>query len=275
MTYLQSVVLGLVQGLTEFLPVSSSGHLAIFKHIFGSDFFESGITFDIMLHIGTLAAVFIVYFSDIKKLFVEFFKYLADIFQGKFKPDSDYKKLLLMLILGSIPAGIAGILLKNFIETVSADRLWVVGVCLFVTAFFLYIGDKNNKGKKDEKDLSAKNALVIGSFQAFAILPGISRSGSTIVGGLLSGFKKEFAVKFSFLLSVPAILGAALIDFKDVIGQGEAFFSMQALLGVIVAAVSGFAAIKWLLRLVKDGKFKWFSVYCVIMGIVTIIISIF
>ena len=275
MSYFQSIILGLVQGLTEFLPVSSSGHLAIFKHIFGSVFFESGITFDIMLHLGTLAAVFIVYFPDIKQLFVEFFKYIGDIFHGKIKPDTPYKKMLLMLIVGSIPAGVAGTLLKSFIETISADRLWVVGICLFITAFLLCVGDKNSRGKKDMKDLTVKNSLFVGLFQGFAILPGISRSGSTIVGGLLSGFKKEFAVKFSFLLSSPAILGAALVDFKDVIGTDATFFTGPATVGVIVAALSGFVAIKWLLNLVKSGNFKWFSVYCAVMGIITILISIF
>ena len=273
MQYIQSIILGLVQWLTEFLPVSSSGHLAIFKHIFGEEFFTSGITFDIMLHIGTLIAVFAVYYKDIWELILEFFRLVGDIFHGKFEIKTPYRRMLLMLIVASIPAAVFGLLVKDFVETVSADRLWVVGVCLLVTAALLYISDKIAKGTKDAKDLTVSNSLVIGTFQAFAILPGISRSGSTIVGGLFEGFSREFAVKFSFLLSIPAILGAAVLDFKDVLSTGFDMSPLAALLGVVVAAASGFLAIKVLLKLVKNGKFKYFAYYCVAVGIVTLVLT--
>lgn len=274
MQYIQSVILGLVQGLTEFLPVSSSGHLAIFKHIFGESFFTSGITFDIMLHIGTLLAVFAVYYKDIWELIREFFAFIGDVFRGKFEIKTPYRRMLLMLIVASVPAAVFGILIKDFIETISGDRLWVVGICLFITAALLYISDKVVTRGKDAKDLTVGNSLVIGVFQAFAIFPGISRSGSTIVGGLFEGFKREFAVKFSFLLSIPAILGAALIDFKDALEVGFDIAPLPAVLGVIVAAVSGFWAIKVLLKVVKNGKFKYFAYYCTFAGVAALVISL-
>ncbi|MBQ7718009.1 MAG: undecaprenyl-diphosphate phosphatase [Clostridia bacterium] len=273
MQYIQSIILGLVQGLTEFLPVSSSGHLAIFKHIFGEGFFTSGITFDIMLHIGTLIAVFAVYYKDIWELILEFFRLIGDIFRGRFEIKTPYRRMLLMLIVASIPAAVFGMLVKDFIESISEDRLWVVGICLFITAFLLFISDKISKGTKEAQDLTVGSSLVVGLFQAFAVLPGISRSGSTIVGGLFNGFSREFAVKFSFLLSIPAILGAALLDFKDVLSTGFDMSPLAALLGVVVAAASGFWAIKVLLKVVKNGKFRFFAYYCALAGVVTLIIS--
>ncbi len=273
MDYIQSIVLGLVQGLTEFLPVSSSGHLAIFKHIFGESFFTSGISFDIMLHIGTLIAVFAVYYKDICELIAEFFRLIGDVFRGRFAIKTPYRRMLLMLIVASVPAAVVGILLKDFIETISSDRLWIVGICLFITAALLYVSDKISRGNKKAEDLRIGNSLLIGAFQALALMPGISRSGSTIVGGLFSGFSREFAVKFSFLLSIPAILGAALLDLKDVVSTGFDMPLPVALLGVLVAAVSGFIAIKVLLKTVKKGKFRYFAYYCVFAGIAALVIS--
>ena len=271
MNYIQAIILGLVQGLTEFLPVSSSGHLAILKHLFGSAFFDSGITFDILLHIGTLLAVAAVYYKDIWMLIKEFVSLIRDLCNRNFKIETPYRRLLLMLMSGSVPAAIFGILVKNFVETISADRLWVVGVFLFVTAALLYISDKVVSGQKTMGDLTLRNSLFIGAFQAVAILPGISRSGSTITGGLLAGLKRSFAVKFSFLLSVPAILGAAILDFPD----ASPMPAGPAIAGVIISAVSGFVAIKVLLRVVKKKKFKYFAYYCAAMGLAAIIIGFF
>lgn len=277
MQYIQSIILGLVQGLTEFLPVSSSGHLAIFKNLFGEGFFESGIassiTFDIMLHLGTLLAVFAVYYKDVWELVREFFRLIADVFRGRFKVDSPYRRMLLMLIVASVPAGVLGILFKGFIETIAAQRLWVVGVCLIITAALLYLSDKIVAGNKGMGDLTAKNSFAVGLFQGAAILPGISRSGATIAGGLFAGFDRAFAVKFSFLLSIPAILGAALIDFKDVLAGGAGMDAAPALIGVVAAAVSGFLSIRFLMRLIKKGGFKYFAYYCVLAGVGTLILS--
>ncbi len=273
MDYLRAIILGIVQGLTEFLPVSSSGHLQIFKNIFGIEFFESGLTLDIMLHIGTLLSVFVVFRKDIFELIKEFFMLIADALRGKFKIETPYRRMLLMLVVASIPAAFAGFLFKDFVESIADDRLWVVGVCLFITAAILLLSDKVVTGRKEMKDLSLKNSFFVGLFQGVAILPGISRSGSTIAGALFAGFSREFSVKFSFLLSIPAILGAALFDGIDVIKEGTDISFLPAFCGVTVAAVSGFFAIKILRKLVKDGKFKYFAYYCMVAGALTLVLS--
>lgn len=273
MDYLRAIILGIVQGLTEFLPVSSSGHLQIFKNLFGARFFESGLTLDIMLHLGTLLSVFVVFRKDIFELIKEFFMLIADVFRGKFRIETPYRRMLLLLVVASIPAAFAGFLFKDFVESIAGDRLWVVGVCLFITASILLLSDKVVTGKKEMKDLSLRNSFFVGLFQGVAILPGISRSGSTIAGALFAGFSREFAVKFSFLLSIPAILGAALFDGIDVIKEGTDLSFLPAICGVAVAAVSGFFAIKILRKLVKDGKFKYFAYYCMVAGVLTLVLS--
>ena len=269
MTYLQSIILGLVQGLTEFLPVSSSGHLAILKNLFGGDFFESGITFDIMLHIGTLLAVFAVYYKDIWMLIKEFIYLVRDIFKRDLKIKTPYRRLLLMLMAGSVPAAVFGVLIDDFVDKIADQYLWMVGLFLFVTAALLYISDRVSEGNKTMKDLKLGDALFIGAFQAVAILPGISRSGSTITGGLLSGLKRSFAVKFSFLLSIPAILGAAILKLP----KADGIPAGPAALGILVAAVSGFVAIKVLLKVIKKRKFTYFAYYCVALGVIDLVIS--
>lgn len=270
MEYLQSIILGLVQGLTEFLPVSSSGHLAIFKRILGADALTTTLTLDILLHVGTLVAVFLVYYKDIWALIREFFCMIADVLRGKPDFKSPYRRFVLMVIIGSIPAGIVGILLKDAISTLP---LLYVGIALFVTAVLLWLSDRTRVGKKDMATASLGSALWVGFFQGFAILPGISRSGSTIVGARTAGYTREFAVKFSFILSIPAILGAALLDMKDVIESGSLGVDIgAALAGMAVAAVSGFMAIRWLLKLVQKSKLHYFSYYCTVAGILAIVL---
>ncbi len=270
MSYLQSVLLGLVQGLTEFLPVSSSGHLAIFKEILGADALSSTLTMDILLHVGTLFAVFLVYYKDIWALVREFFCMVWDLLRGKPDFSSPYRRFVLMVLIGSVPAGIVGILLK---DTISTLPLTCVGLALFVTAVLLWISDRLPRGNKTMADASYKSALTVGLFQAMAILPGISRSGSTIVGSRVSGYSNEFAVKYSFILSIPAILGAAVLDFADVLKGAAPMIDIgPALAGMTVAAVSGFLAIRWLLKLVQKSKFHYFSYYCALAGIVAILL---
>jgi len=272
--YIKSMLLGLVQGLTEFLPVSSSGHLAIFKKIFGADTMAFPLSFDILLHIGTLIAVFAVYYRDIWELIREFFAMLGDLLRGKPDFKSPYRRFVIMVVIATIPAVFAGLLLNNFIESIAGERLWLVGVCLFVTAAVLYISSNTAEGKLDMKNAGYPSSLIVGLFQAVAILPGISRSGSTIAGAQICGYKKDFAVKFSFIMSIPAILGAAVLDFKDVLETGTLGMDLApALLGTIVAAISGFVAIKFLLRLVQNKKLHYFSYYCIAAGIATIILN--
>lgn len=272
MNYMQSVLLGLVQGLTEFLPVSSSGHLQIFKEILGADALKESLTMDICLHVGTLFAVFIVYYRDIFALIREFFAMVYDLFRGKPNFKTPYRRFVLMVIIGSVPAGIAGILLKDFIGELP---LWAVGIALFVTAALLWFSDKVKDGAHTMGTASLPSALYVGVFQAIAILPGISRSGATISGARTAGYTREFATEFSFILSIPAILGAALLDVKDVLEGGLAFDFLPALCGMAVAAVSGFFAIRWLIKLIQKCKFHYFSYYCVLMGALSILLSVF
>ena len=270
LSYLQSILLGLVQGLTELLPVSSSGHLAIFKRILGADALTTTLTMDILLHVGTLVAVFLVYYKDIWELIREFFCMLWDLLRGKPDFKSPYRRFVLMVIIGSIPAGIVGVLLKDAIGTLP---LLCVGLALFVTAVLLWLSDRLPKGKKTMATASYPSALFVGLFQGVAILPGISRSGSTIVGACTAGYTREFAVKYSFILSIPAILGAALLDAVDVVQSGTLGIAFgPALAGMAVAAISGFLAIRWLLKLVQNSKFHYFSYYCVIAGVLAIIL---
>ncbi len=271
MEYLQSMLLGLVQGLTEFLPVSSSGHLQIFKDILGADAFQSSLTMDILLHIGTLAAVFAVYYKDIWELIRGFFGMVWDLVRGKPDFKTPYRRFVLMVILGTIPAGISGILCKDFISELP---LWGVGLALFGTAALLWVSDKIPAGKYTMETASYPSSILVGLFQAFAILPGLSRSGSTISGARAVGYTKEFAMKFSFILSIPAILGAAILDLKDVFEAGERIAAGPALAGMVVAALSGFFAIRWLLKLVKNSQFHYFSYYCIFAGAIAMILHI-
>lgn len=290
MTYIQAVILGLVQGLTEFLPVSSSGHLAILKYIFNIS--DIGITFDIFLHVGTLIAVFVVYYKDIGRLIKNFVFMIGCIFYNLYawirnlsiRYDEDkipykkvvsnfYKRFVLLAIVSTIPVGIVGILFEDYIEKVSAGLL-IPGICLLITGVVLLLAEALPGGKKNARNMSYKNAVFIGVCQACAVFPGISRSGSTISASLMAGLDRSFAVKYSFILSIPAILGAALVSCLD-IATGEVVVATNEIgmyaVGMIVAAVVGFIAIKVTLAVVKKRKFKWFSLYCFAVGIFAIV----
>lgn len=286
MSLLETILLGIIQGVAEFLPISSSGHLAIFKNIFKVNT-DTGMLFDVMLHIGTLVAVFIVYWSDLKKLIMEgigividFLKnltvYIHNLTSKEKKHyskvvNSSYRKFVMMIILSTIPTGLIGILAKDYIETAS-EGLLVPGIGLLITGTLLLISDKIKEGTKTPKTASYKNAFIIGVCQGFATMPGISRSGTTITASLWNGFDRKFAVKYSFIMSIPAILGAALLeilDFKNVtLAPGE---MMNYLIGTIVSAVVGYMCIKWLLVLVQNRKFKYFAYYCYLAGILAIV----
>lgn len=254
MTIFQAIILGIVQGLTEFLPVSSSGHLVIFQHIFGIT--EAPLVFDVLLHIGTLAAVFICFWQDIAALLR--------------KP---FSKLMLLLIIGCIPAGLMGYFLEPFFEQ-AFQSLLTVGLGLLFTGFILKISEAVSISKfyyKDEDDTSLKDVLVIGLLQGIAILPGVSRSGSTIAGALLMGLERTFAARFSFLLSIPVILGAAVLQLKDMPAAGlNDQLTIPYISGMIAAAVFGYAAIKLVVNLVKKGRLSVFSYYCWVVGCLVI-----
>ncbi|HEX3011555.1 MAG TPA: undecaprenyl-diphosphate phosphatase [Syntrophomonadaceae bacterium] len=254
MTIIQAILLGIVQGLTEFLPVSSSGHLVIFQHLLGIK--EAPLTFDIFVHWGTLVAVFIAFWKDIAAILK--------------KP---FSKLTYLIIVGCIPAGLAGIFLQSYFEK-AFESLLVVGLGLIFTGFLLKQSEKVSRqrlGFVDEQQASYWDVIKVGLMQAVAIVPGISRSGSTIAGGLMTGFERSFAARFSFLLSIPVILGAGLVQLKDLAGNGiKAGNLMPYIVGPITAAIFGLIAIKIVMKLVNQGRLSIFSYYCYIVGIIAV-----
>ncbi|MDD3174732.1 MAG: undecaprenyl-diphosphate phosphatase [Herbinix sp.] len=286
MDLIKSIFMGLVQGIAEFLPISSSGHLAIIKHILHINT-DTGLLFDVLLHLGTLIAIFIAFWKDIQELFVEGLKIIGDflinvgrlvkgLFSKKpveFKPviSTPYRRFVMLIIVSTIPTGIIGVVFKDAIEYVSLTLL-VPGLCLILTGLLLNIADRVKTGKKSEKTASYKDAGLIGLAQGFATLPGLSRSGTTITACLLAGFDKSFAVKYSFIMSIPAVLGAAVLEMKDfsmdMVSQNDIF---NYLVGTIVAGVVGYISIKTMLVIVKGKKFRFFSYYCFIIGIIAVI----
>ena len=271
MDYLKYGILGLVQGLTEFLPVSSSGHLAIFKNLIPGDIFSDlGLTYDILLHLATLIAVFAVYYKDIFDLITGFFSLVADIFRGKVNlKENPKQKFVIMVVIASVPAALIGVLLGDAIE---ALPLIFVGFALLITAFEMFISSKLKSGTITLENAKLKDSLLPGLFQGLAILPGISRSGSTVTGAILGGLDRAFAVKFSFILSIPVILGSALFDIIDIIkGEAAAPLWGPTVFGMIIAALSGYLSIKFMIKLFSGNKFRYFAYYCGIVGIAVII----
>lgn len=287
MNLFQAIFLGIVQGLTEFLPVSSSGHLAIFKNIFKMNT-DTGILYDILLHVATLISVFIVMSKDVIRLVVEGIGIIVDLFtnlklfidkQSK-KNDAaeyvpiitnSYRKFAVMVIVSTIPTAFLGFLLKDIIETVETELL-VPGICLLATGGILLMTDYiSDKGKKP-KDATMLDALSVGAAQGVATLPGLSRSGTTIAACILCGMERKFAVKYSFIMSIPAILGALLLELKDIGEESVKASEIPCYIaGMIVASVVGFLALKFMVRLVTNNKFKYFAYYCFAMGALSII----
>ncbi len=274
MDIIQALILGIVQGLTEFLPVSSSAHLVFVPYIIGT---SSSLAYDTLLHIGTLIAVVAYFWNDIVNMFKSFFSSLLDIPRGQFRKglqEDQFKKLAWFVIIGTIPAGLAGILFKSSFESLF-NSVTIVGVFLIITGFLLWgsemISRKINN-KTSLKEMSLKNSIIIGIAQAFAIAPGISRSGATISTGLFLGVERELAARYSFLLSIPAILGAALVQAKD-IGSLMDIGSVAAIAGFIAAIISGYLAVKFMLKLIKERNLLPFAYYCWIIGPLAIILG--
>ena len=286
MSILQAIFLGIVQGLTEFLPVSSSGHLAILQNVFHIDT-GSTVTFDVMLHVGTLLVVFLVYWKDICKLIVEALRMLADIFSNlktlfsrnntgepkKYRRiiRTNYRKFVLLILVSTIPTGLMGYFGRKLIEDASGTLL-VPGICLLITAVLLLLSDQVDNCWKIPKDVSWGEGVLVGIAQGFATLPGLSRSGSTIAACTFCGFERRFAVKYSFILSIPAILGAAVLELGDMASEGISASMMgNYLAGMAAAAVCGYFAIRTIGNLVKKRKMKYFAFYCIAIGILAIV----
>ena len=264
MNWLQALILGLIQGLTEYLPVSSSGHLAIGQALFGLENGESNLAFTVLLHVATVLSTVVILWSEIVWLF-------KDLFKFKWNEGTKY---IVNILISMIPVAIVGFLFKDKVEEVFGSGLLIVGIMLLVTASLLAFSYFAKPRQKE--NISPVHAFIIGIAQACAVMPGLSRSGSTIATGLLLGNKKEKLAQFSFLMVIPPILGEALLDVKDMIevGFGEAMGGLSpvaAIVGFLAAFISGCFACKWMINLVKKGKLIWFAVYCVIVGVVAII----
>lgn len=273
MDILQGIIIGIVQGLTEFLPISSSAHLIFIHNILGVG---SSLAFDTFLHMGSLIAVLFFFRKDVYEMIRAWILSVGDIAQGRFlegfKKDP-YKRLAWYVILGTIPVGIVGILFESQVEALFAGALYVPAFFLFVTGTILYLSQRMNSGKVDFNNMSAKESLFMGLGQACAIMPGLSRSGTTIAAGLTIGLNKEFAAKFSFILSIPAILGATVVQLGD-IGSALDTNILPVALGFIAAAVSGYIAIKWVLDLIQNKSLDIFAYYCWAIGIIIFMGSI-
>ena len=288
MDILKAIILGIVQGATEFLPVSSSGHLSVAQHVLGVNT-ETGILFDLMLHVGTLAAVFFVFRQLIGRLICEFFRMIKDLFTGKFRWSamSHDRRMVMMLIIGLLPLllfflplpGTDGNL-KDFMESFYEDStILLEGFCFLFTGALLMIAHVSSRRAsgvryRNKKDLTVGNALTVGVFQGIATLPGVSRSGSTLAAGLFCGLDKQTALDYSFILGIPAILGASLLQVKDAVAEKAQVELLPLLAGVIVSAIVGFFAIKLLKLVLKKDRLNVFAIYCLVLGLACVVIGL-
>lgn len=264
MSVFEAIILGLIQGLTEYLPVSSSGHLTIGSYLFGISGSDN-LTFTVAVHVATVLSTLVILWSEIDW-----------IFRGLFKCELNAEtKYVLNIIVSMIPVGIVGVFFKDEVEAIFGSGLLVVGCCLLITASLLTFSYFAKPRQKDK--ISWKDALIIGLAQAVAVLPGISRSGSTIATGILLGNKKESLAQFSFLMVIPPILGEALLDILKAV-KGENVFggidTLPLIVGFLAAFISGCLACKWMISIVKKGKLIYFGIYCAIVGAVTIACSL-
>ena len=264
MSDLQALILGILQGLTEYLPVSSSGHLAIGAALFGVDG-EENLAFTILVHVATVLSTLVVLWREVAWLFKGMFRWKMN----------DETRYILNIIVSMIPVGIVGVFFKDKVEEVFGSGLLIVGIMLLVTASLLTFSYYARPRQKEK--ISLRDAFIIGIAQACAVMPGLSRSGSTIATGLLLGNKKEKLAQFSFLMVIPPILGEALLDVLKAV-KGEAVMGDIGMLplcvGFLAAFVSGCVACKWMISIVKRGKLIYFGIYCAIVGAVTIICSL-
>ncbi len=259
MNLFEAMLLGLIQGLTEFLPVSSSGHLVIFQEILGVD--QPGVTLEVLLHFGTLLSVFWVFGRDFLALL-------------SFRRNSEERNFLLMLIAGVAVTGSIGLLFSDYITEFFKSTL-LVGFMLLITGAILKLISILPVGQKDKEDITFKDALFIGLLQAFAIIPGISRAGSTIAAALWRGLDRQTAVRYSFMLSAPIILGATLLEVREMLSIGfEQELIINYIAGGVIAFLSGVLAIKVFIKLLGGNKFHYFSYYCFAAGILVIAFSL-
>ncbi len=283
MSVIKAIILGIVQGVTEFLPISSSGHLSLFQHFLGVSG-EGSLLFSVLLHLGTLIAVFIVFHKTIFELVVEAIALIKDIFTGKFKYKElkGKKKMLVMFFFSCLPLLLLLVPVGNDMKLMDwlgglseDDSILVEGFCFLVTGALLLTSTYISKKKTLNREVNTTDAFAVGLAQVFAAgFPGISRSGSTISTGMICGVSKEYMVEYSFILGIPAIIVANIVEFKDAVEAGAQLELLPTIIGILVAAVVGVACIKLLQWILKKDMWKYFGYYCLVIGVFTIICSI-
>ena len=276
MSILDAVILGLVQGIAEFLPISSSGHLAILHNLFNmSDLGSSHMFFDVLLHFGTLIAICFMYWTDIRAMFTQ----TADLLSGRTVDEAGRRRrfpearMLMLIIAATLPLVLI-LPVHKYIEALSNSTVFV-GIALVLTGCMLLVSDKMERGTKTEKNMLFTDAVIIGLCQCVATLPGLSRSGTTITAGMATGHDRGYAVKFSLLMSIPAVLGATLLELIDAIKTGiDPKLIPAYLFGMIAAMISGVLSIGLLRMIARKTRFGGFSYYCWVVGVLTIILSL-
>ncbi|MCI8415684.1 MAG: undecaprenyl-diphosphate phosphatase [Ruminiclostridium sp.] len=277
MNIFSSIVLGAIQGVAEFLPISSSGHLSLFQHFFGLANPEETLFFDVLLHLGTLIAVFIYYWRDIVELIQEFFRLVGCVVSKKKREQvgrlSPSGRMILMIIVATLPLFVI-LPIKDKVESLYGNTIFI-GIALLVTGFLLFWSDRMGRGRKTARSATMLDALLVGVGQAIAVVPGLSRSGTSISVGLMRGFRRTFAVRFSFLMSIPAVLGANILSIVDAVQTGIEVSEIPVyIVGTIVAAVAGYFAIRMVNNLAGRGKFGAFAYYCWGVGAAAVITSL-
>ncbi len=269
-----AIMQAIIQGLTEFLPISSSGHLKLYQHLTNQSA-EEGTFMLVVLHLGTLLAVIIAFKDTVWALFKELFSTLKAIFTGKFsfKEMNPERRMLVMLFISCLVL-IPFYVLNKITGIFEVENLIILGICFLYTSGILYLSDKKKDTNKTIGDITTKDALTVGLFQCIALFPGISRSGSTISGGLFRGFDRETAVRYSFVLGIPAILGGCVSELSDALNGEIDVKILPTIIGFVVAAVVGLLAIKMVKMLIKSDNFKVFSIYTLIIGVLTVICGI-
>ncbi|MEG1683303.1 MAG: undecaprenyl-diphosphate phosphatase [Oscillospiraceae bacterium] len=273
MTVLSAFLLGLVQGVAEFLPISSSGHLSIAQNLLGLSVGGEDLFFDVLLHLGTLAAVLVAYWGDVIELVGELFRGIGDLAQHRTPdPVPPSRRLLLLLAVGTLPL-FAVLPVQEQVESLYGN-LPFIGGALLMTGVLLFAADRVRRGRATEKSVSLLDVLLVGVGQAIATVPGISRSGMTIASGCLLGFDRRFAVRFSFLLSIPAVLGANLLHLVQAAQTGIDWSLLPVYgVGLVTAALSGYFCIRLLRLVAEKGKFGYFAYYCWAAGIFTLVLT--
>lgn len=272
-----AIFLGIVQGLAEFLPISSSGHLSVLQNLFHMNSLEEGhLFFDVLLHLGTLVSIFICYWSDIKAIVREVFIILRGgrtVTGERISGPLPAARLFLMLVIATLPLVLI-VPINGLIEELYYQS-WFIGVAFMLTGCLLFVSDKMTPGHKTEKNMRIRDALIIGCCQCVATIPGLSRSGTTITAGIATGLDRGFAMRFSFLLSIPAVLGANVLSIVDAIREGfDASLLPIYLVGMLAAVISGIGAILLMKLISRKSKFGFFTYYCWAAGIITLVLSL-